>query len=187
MLDEANSSEEPISKRKTIAFCCELFFFLGRHFLLKYVKEIIATIINVEKVQQFKWWFTGFRNKYERDVRKLKIIPRNIKRIVQWYFNLWRKFERDCWIFIQTNSAYITLREKCPYSELFFSAFSRIPTEYGEIYYVHKHWCWICMVPFKSYIPFIQLFTNVPIIQKPLVYLHCALIDWFLYDGKIFR
>ena len=83
MLDEANTSEEPISKRKTIAFCCELFFFLGRHFLLKYVKEIIATIINVEKVQQFKQSFTGFRNKYKRDVRKLKIIPRNIKRIVQ--------------------------------------------------------------------------------------------------------
>ena len=26
-----------------------------------------------------------------------------------------------------------TLREKCPYSELFWSAFSRIRTEYGEI------------------------------------------------------
>ena len=98
-----------------------------------------------------------------------------------------KKFERDCWSFIQTNSAYITLREKCPYSELFCSAFSRIPTEYGEIYYVNKHWCLICMVPFKSYIPFIQLFTNVPIIQKPLVDLRCALIDWFLYDRKIFH
>ena len=27
----------------------------------------------------------------------------------------------------------ITLREKCPYSELFWSAFSHIWTEYGEI------------------------------------------------------
>ena len=27
----------------------------------------------------------------------------------------------------------ITLRKKCPYSELFWSAFSRIWTEYGEI------------------------------------------------------
>ena len=27
----------------------------------------------------------------------------------------------------------ITLRKKCPYSELFWSAFSRIRTEYGEI------------------------------------------------------
>ena len=27
----------------------------------------------------------------------------------------------------------IPLREKCPYSELFWSAFSRIRTEYGEI------------------------------------------------------
>ena len=27
----------------------------------------------------------------------------------------------------------ISLREKCPYSELFWSAFSRIQTEYGEI------------------------------------------------------
>ena len=26
-----------------------------------------------------------------------------------------------------------TLRKKCPYSELFWSAFSRIRTEYGEI------------------------------------------------------
>ena len=26
-----------------------------------------------------------------------------------------------------------TLREKCPYSELFWSAFSRIRTEYGEV------------------------------------------------------
>ena len=29
-----------------------------------------------------------------------------------------------------------TLREKCPYSELFWSVFSRIRTEYGEIYSV---------------------------------------------------
>ena len=28
---------------------------------------------------------------------------------------------------------YVTLREKCPYSELFWSVFSRIRTEYGEI------------------------------------------------------
>ena len=27
----------------------------------------------------------------------------------------------------------MTLREKCPYSEFFWSFFSRIPTEYGEI------------------------------------------------------
>ena len=27
----------------------------------------------------------------------------------------------------------LTLREKCPYSELFWSAFYRIRTEYGEI------------------------------------------------------
>ena len=27
----------------------------------------------------------------------------------------------------------LTLREECPYSELFWSAFSRIWTEYGEI------------------------------------------------------
>ena len=27
----------------------------------------------------------------------------------------------------------ITLRKKCPYSELFWSVFSRIPTEYGKI------------------------------------------------------
>ena len=27
----------------------------------------------------------------------------------------------------------LTLREKCPYSELFWSAFSRIQSEYGEI------------------------------------------------------
>ena len=54
-------------------------------------------------------------------------------------------------IIFQTNGAYLqhifkgvaynerqlslicTLREKCPYSELFWSAFSRIRTEYGEI------------------------------------------------------
>ena len=35
-------------------------------------------------------------------------------------------------IFIQP-SENITLREKCPYSELFWSAFSRIRTEYGKI------------------------------------------------------
>ena len=27
----------------------------------------------------------------------------------------------------------VTLREKCPYSALFWSAFSRIQTEYGEV------------------------------------------------------
>ena len=31
------------------------------------------------------------------------------------------------------STRHITLREKCPYSELFWSAFSRIRTEYGEI------------------------------------------------------
>ena len=28
---------------------------------------------------------------------------------------------------------WLTLRKKCPYSELFWSAFSRIQTEYGEV------------------------------------------------------
>ena len=27
----------------------------------------------------------------------------------------------------------LALRKKCPYSEFFWSAFSRIPTEYGEL------------------------------------------------------
>ena len=31
-----------------------------------------------------------------------------------------------------TQSKFLTLREKCPYSELFWSGFSRIQTEYGE-------------------------------------------------------
>ena len=30
------------------------------------------------------------------------------------------------------------LREKCPYSELFWSAFSRIRTEYGEIWSMER-------------------------------------------------
>ena len=33
---------------------------------------------------------------------------------------------------IQYNTG-LSLREKCPYSELFWSAFSRIRTKYGEI------------------------------------------------------
>ena len=32
------------------------------------------------------------------------------------------------------------LREKCQYSELFWSVFSRIPTEYGEILRVSPYW-----------------------------------------------
>ena len=32
-----------------------------------------------------------------------------------------------------SGSTWLTLREKCPYSELFWSTFSRIRTEYGEI------------------------------------------------------
>ena len=35
----------------------------------------------------------------------------------------------------------ITLHEKCPYSELFWSAFSRIWTEYGEI---------LCISPYSA-------------------------------------
>ena len=42
------------------------------------------------KVQQFKCRFTGLHNKYERDVRELKIIPRNFERVVQQYFKLLR-------------------------------------------------------------------------------------------------
>ena len=41
----------------------------------------------------------------------------------------------------------ITLREKCPYSELFWSAFSRIWTEYGEI---------LCISPYLA-----QMWENV--------------------------
>ena len=37
-------------------------------------------------------------------------------------------FGRNHWSFTR-----ITLREKCPYSELFWSLFARIWTEYGEI------------------------------------------------------
>ena len=33
----------------------------------------------------------------------------------------------------QNRPLVITLRQKCPYSELFWSVFSRIRTEYGEI------------------------------------------------------
>ena len=33
-----------------------------------------------------------------------------------------------------------TLRKKCPYSELFWSAFSRIWTEYGEILCISSYW-----------------------------------------------
>ena len=32
-----------------------------------------------------------------------------------------------------------TLREKCPYSELFWSAFSRIRNEYGEIFRISPY------------------------------------------------
>ena len=32
-----------------------------------------------------------------------------------------------------------TLRERCPYSELFWSAFSRIRTEYGDILHISPH------------------------------------------------
>ena len=35
--------------------------------------------------------------------------------------------------------AKVPLREKCPYSELFWSAFSRIRTEYGEIWIISPH------------------------------------------------
>ena len=37
------------------------------------------------------------------------------------------------WFIIYLLSQNFTLRKKCPYSELFWSAFSRIRTEYGEI------------------------------------------------------
>ena len=33
-----------------------------------------------------------------------------------------------------------SLREKCPYSEFFWSVFSRIPTEYGEILRISPYW-----------------------------------------------
>ena len=37
------------------------------------------------------------------------------------------------------NCNYISLREKRPYSELFWHAFSRIRTEYGEILRISLH------------------------------------------------
>ena len=43
------------------------------------------------------------------------------------------KFHYDC-----DNDSF-SLPEKCPYSELFWSAFSRIRTEYGEIQSISPH------------------------------------------------
>ena len=46
------------------------------------------------------------------------------------------KFHYDC-----DNDSF-SLREKCLYSELFWSAFSRIRTEYGEILRICPHSVW---------------------------------------------
>ena len=40
--------------------------------------------------------------------------------------------------FLPTFFLELRLREKCPYSELFWSAFSRVRTEYGEIRSIHS-------------------------------------------------
>ena len=45
-------------------------------------------------------------------------------KILRWERKYWKK---------GTNISTYTLRKKCPYSEVFWSAFSRIQTEYGEI------------------------------------------------------
>ena len=37
----------------------------------------------------------------------------------------------------------LTLSEKCPYSELFWSSFSRIRTEYGEILRISSYSVWL--------------------------------------------
>ena len=37
---------------------------------------------------------------------------------------------------------HLALRKKCPYSELFWSAFSRIRTEYGEIKSISPYSVW---------------------------------------------
>ena len=57
-------------------------------------------------------------------------------------------------IFIYTIyfSSSVTLREKCPYSEIFWSVFSRIQTEYGEILHIQSE-CgkiWSRKTPNKS-------------------------------------
>ena len=41
--------------------------------------------------------------------------------------------------FIKFYRNYLALREKCPYAELFWSIFSRIGTEYGEILRISTH------------------------------------------------
>ena len=41
--------------------------------------------------------------------------------------------------FVNFAALFYALREKCPYSELFWSAFSRIWTEYGEILHVFEY------------------------------------------------
>ena len=63
-------------------------------------------------------------------------------RVYKYFFFFLKKvvhlFEKDCCdhtknIFFEFFFKIIPLREKCPYSELFWSVFSRIWTEYGEI------------------------------------------------------
>ena len=59
-----------------------------------------------------------------------------ISKSFQFILLAWKKFNLNFFKYFQQRLEYgskISLREKCPYSELFWSAFSRIRTEYRKI------------------------------------------------------
>ena len=72
---------------------------------------------------------------------KLYVLPLR-KKVADFYYSLlvfsyiphFQKFNKII-IFRKTCLKSLTLREKCPYSEFFWSVFSRIRTEYDEILY----------------------------------------------------
>ena len=77
------------------------------------------SILNHNNAHQNIW--AKYRNQTKWD--------RNTKRWYLLFLNFWPLVLK-----ILLFESKLALREKCPYSELFWSAFSRFLTEYGEMY-----------------------------------------------------
>ena len=78
-----------------------------------------------------------------------------------------------------------TLCKKCPYSELFWSAFSRIRTKYGEILNPNAGKCWTRITPNTDTFHLVKVIKKGT--SKMKVYYIVPLSDWLTEHPQIFK
>ena len=117
---------------------------LNLYFLLKKTKPpfLVFFTLNLSKFyQNLRLTFTKFyQNQWKKKILVIQISHFVIKLKPKYQNKLVRKSFLDSLLFLTSTIFYRrTLREKCPYLDLFWSAFSRNRTEYREILHISPY------------------------------------------------